>query len=175
MHMLSLAFLLTALAPSPPRPAPATSAYTPLDLGRCTVLSQVDEGASISWRCPGYGGVPLFVLSGDERWDLDAGVDNETWESPDEFSAPPRRVEWRLRNGRPFAIIYRLALSGDDGSVTSVLIVETVGRSGSPGCQIAEIDARVPNANAVARRHADTRASRFRCGVDALESEGPAR
>lgn len=178
MQTTGFAILLAVLGATPAaaqRPQRAASAYTTLDLDRCTILSRVEEGASVAWRCPGYGGVPLFVLSGDDRIDLDAGVDNGNWESPMEFSGPPTRVEWRLRGGRPFAIIYRLALSGEGRAVTSVLIVETVGRRGAPGCQIAEIDARVPGANSAARRQADTRAARFRCGRDHVESEGPAR
>ena len=162
MHLLSLALLLAA-------PAPATSAYTDLDLNRCTVLSQIEEGASTSWRCPGYGGVPLVVLSGDDRWDLDAGIDNERWESPMEFSTPPRRVEWRLRNGRPFAIIFRLSLTNEDRGARTVLIVETLGRPGAPGCQILTVEGSVRHANAVARREADARAATFRCGEDGAD------
>lgn len=175
---MSRAFILGLLAGALACSAPAaaqprtTSAYTPLDLDRCRVLSRVEEGASVVWRCPGHGGVPLFVLSGDERYDLDAGIDNGTWESRQEFSSPPRRVEWRLRGGRPFAIIYRLTLTADDGGGT-ILVVETVGRPGAPGCEIALIHGSVPNANAVARRHADRRAAGFRCGEDAAEYEGP--
>jgi hypothetical protein len=178
MRMIGLFILLASLGAAPAaaeRTARATSAYTDLDLARCTILAEVEEGASVARRCPGYGGVPLFVLSGDERWDLDAGIDNEEWESPVEFSSPPRRIEWRLRGGRPFAFIYRLALSQDGAPITSVLMVETVGRPGTPGCPVAEIDARMPDANALARRHADTRAARFRCKVDHAEYEGPAR
>ncbi|HEX8642487.1 MAG TPA: hypothetical protein VF702_01080 [Allosphingosinicella sp.] len=178
MRRMALAIIVAALgttAANAQGSGRATSAYTRLQLDRCTVLSRVEEGASIAWRCSGYRAVPLFVMSGDDRFDLDAGIDNGVWESPREFNSPPTRIEWRLRGGRPFAIIYRLFLSNENGPLTSVLIVESVGRDGAPGCQIAEIDARVPSANALARSHADTRASRFRCGIDQIEAEGPAR
>ena len=100
MRTIGLAMLLAALAVAPAtgqRSTRPTSVYTPLDLDRCTVLSRVEEGESVAWRCPGFAGVPLFVLSGDGRFDLDAGIDNEMWESPEQFSGLPARVEWRLR------------------------------------------------------------------------------
>jgi D-aminopeptidase len=155
-------FLIAAAAAA----AQPASAYTNVDLDRCRVVSRVEEGASVIWRCAGYRGVPLFVLSGDDRFDVDAGIDNNVWESPGRFSAPPARVEWRLREGRPFAIIYRLSLSGYQEPTTTVLAVETIGRAGAPGCVIAWVPGSMPNANAAARAHADGRAAGFRCGRD---------
>jgi hypothetical protein len=152
--------------------AQPTSAYSAVDLDRCRTVSHVEEGASSTWRCPGHAGVPLIVMSGDDRFDVDAGVDNGVWESPGRFSAPPTRVEWRLRNRRPFAIIYRLSLTGYREPTSSVLAVETVGRPGAPGCVIAWIAGSTPNANAVARARADTRAAGFRCGRDRAELLG---
>ena len=144
-----------------------TSAYTDLNLRRCRSLTYQQEGESASWRCPGYRGVPLFVLTGDGRYDIDAGRDNGTWESVPPFNDFGPRVEWRLRGGRPFAIIYRLSLAQDENSEwsRSVLGVETVGGN-RPGCLIAWVDAATPDANAVARREADQRGSSFRCGRD---------
>jgi hypothetical protein len=162
---------ILALAAAAAAPA-ATSAYTNVDLDRCRVLSQVEEGASVTWRCPGYGGVPLIVLSGDDRFDVDAGVDNGVWESPGRFSSPPTRVEWRLRGRRPFAIIYRLSLTGHREPTTTVLAVETIGRAGAPGCVIAWLPGSMPNANGVARARADARAASFRCGRDQAETLG---
>ncbi|HZF93487.1 MAG TPA: hypothetical protein VEZ20_01300 [Allosphingosinicella sp.] len=170
MRAFGLFILLAAAFASAPaaaqRTARAASAYTDLDLARCTILAEVEEGASVARRCPGFGGVPLFVLSGDERHDIDAGVDNGEWESPPEFSSLPQRVEWRLRGGRPFAIVYRLQLRGEDRFVHSVLIVETAGRPGAAGCRVATIRGSVRNANSFARRLADAEAARFRCGED---------
>jgi hypothetical protein len=161
--------MLILLAAAVAQPA---SAYTDVDLDRCRVVSEVEEGGSVVWRCPGYAGVPLIVMSGDDRFDVDAGVDNGVWESPGRFSAPPTRVEWRVRARRPFAIIYRLSLSGHQEPTTSVLVVETIGRVGAPGCVIAWIAGSTPNANAVARARADARAARFRCGRDQAEMLG---
>ena len=66
-------------------------------------------------------------------------------------------VEWRLKNKRPFAIIYRLTIlleyTGKPGA--SKLMVETIGTASKPGCRIAEIDGDKPNANIEARAAAE--------------------
>ena len=149
----------------PPLLGPATSAYTDVDLDRCSRVSRVEEGDSSIWRCRGHGGIPLWVLSGDGRFDVDAGENNDQFESQPGFNNPPRRIEWRLRAGRPRAIIYRLHLTGDGNDGRTLLGVETIGRSGQwAGCLIAWVDGDVPNANALAGRIADRDNRRFRCG-----------
>ncbi len=163
--VLALALLAAAAAAA----QPATSVYTALDLDSCEVLEIVEEGESVRQRCPGFGGVPLFVSAGDGRFDVDAGIDNGEWESLAAFNAPGGRIEWRLRGGRPFAIIFRLTTVVPGQRATSALMVETIGQAGRPGCQIASIDGAVANANAVARAIADRRAGAFRCGTDRPE------
>jgi hypothetical protein len=148
---------LTALAITGPRQAqaaPITSAYTTLDLGRCARIDTGNEEQSATWRCKGHAGIPLIVQAGDDRYDLDAGREDrdEFWGQA--FDYPGRTVEWRLRRGRPFAVIYRLNSSGDGALKRSRLIVETVGRSVA-GCRIAEIDGARLGANEEARRIAD--------------------
>jgi len=148
------------------RRAAITSAYSDVNLDRCKVLRTVEEGASTEWQCPGLKGTPLMIASGDERFDVDAGIFNEEFESTSPFSSVGPRVEWRLRGGQPFAIIYRLRVGGDDRPERTVLGVETIGRRGRPGCLVAWIAGSVPNANATARQQADQRAGSFRCGRD---------
>lgn len=144
-----------------------TSAYTNLDLKRCTVLSSnPDEGASTEWRCPGYSGIPLIVAEGDLRFDIDAGVKGADFETASPFNSPGPRVEWRLRARQPFAIIYRLVLDGGGQPNRTVLGVETIGRNGRPGCLVAWVAGTAPNANGAAREQADRRARGFRCGID---------
>ncbi len=151
---------------------PASSAYTPLNPDRCQVIERIEEGSSVRWRCPGRGGIALFLNAGDERFDLDAGIDNGEWESIGPMNAPGPNVEWRLHGGRPVAIIYRLTpLPGSEGGAP-VLIVETVGVRGRAGCEIARIDATRADANLVARAEADNRAARFRCGRDQAATIG---
>lgn len=147
------------------RPA-ITSAYTNLDLDRCRELRHIEEGASTEWSCPGYRGIPLWVAIGDERFDVDARADNGEFETTSRFNAPGPRVEWRLRGGQPFAIIYRLRTFAGEGAERTVLGVESIGQGRRRGCLIAWVDGATPNANQVARAEADRRAASFRCGRD---------
>ena len=88
------------------------------------------------------------------------------------LNAPGPNVEWRLRGGRPIAIIYRLTPADPAGDFAPQLIVETIGARGRPGCEIARIDARRADANLVARAEADIRAGHFRCGRDQAATIG---
>ena len=149
------AFAAAALAAGQPARAEAiTSAYTTLDLEKCKRIDVVREHQSARWRCAGYKGIPLFVQNGDDRHDVDAGLEDgdEHWGSA--FDFPGRTVEWRMAGGKPFAIIYRLTSEGDGAPRSSMLIVETIGR-GKPGCRLAAIPARLAGANERARRAAD--------------------
>ncbi len=159
-------------AAAQPGRAAATSVYTNLDIDRCRRISASEEGESSEWRCTGHAGVPLIVLSGDGRFDVDAGDNNYVWESAWAFNNPGSRVEWRVRRGaRPHAIIYRLRLTGEGNEGRSVLGVETIsyptlgqGPEGWAGCLVAWVNGDVPGANSVARRIADRMDRRFRCG-----------
>jgi len=153
--------LLAALAGAP------TSAYTQLNLDNCEIYSvaHAGEGDWSNRRCPGRNGVTLFVNEDDARFDVDAGVDNNVWESAAPLNELGPQVEWRLEGGRPFAIIYRYNISEAMPGGRSMLAVESIGRAGRPGCLVALITA-TPAANARARQIADTRARTFRCGRD---------
>ena len=138
---------------SPPH---ITSAYTKVDLNRCKEIEHEEEGARYAWRCPGFKSIPLFIQSDDERIDVDARMqDNDQIDSLtfDEF---PTTVEWRLENGIPFAIIYRLTVANPDSPKTSRLLVERIGKEKIMGCRIASIPGAWPKANEIARHIADT-------------------
>ena len=100
-------FLLVAATPIVAAPK-VTSAYTGLDLDHCTRLDRGETPESTEWRCSGHRGVALFVQNGDDRYDVDAGVEDEDALWADTFDYPGKTVEWRLSGGKPFAIIYRL-------------------------------------------------------------------
>ena len=157
--------LAAAAAAAPPA---LDSAYTPLDLDSCILLEEAEEGESRRWRCPGRGDIPVFVSTGDGRFDVDAGSGEGEWESIEPFNDIGPRVEWRLRSGVPFAIIFRLS-SADPDHPGGALFVETIGGAGAAPCLVARIDAGRRNANAFARAVADRRAAGFRCGVDSPE------
>lgn len=150
---IALAALLVSAPLSAKGPA-ITSAYTKLDLDHCTQTDKGDVPEWASWRCRGYAGIPLFVQNGDERYDVDAGREDEADQFALAFDSPGSTVEWRLNRGKPFAVIYRLNSANPDLPKTSRLIVETIGRS-SAGCRIASIDAAAADSNARARRAAD--------------------
>lgn len=154
--------LLAALAGAP------TSVYTPLNLDACEIynVAHAGEGSWEDRRCPGRNGVTLFVDVDDDRFDVDAGVHNDEWESPSPFNSLGPQIEWRMEGGRPFAIIYRYAIAGVGPGERSMLAVESIGRTGHPGCLVALIPGNAAG-NARARQIADTRVRTFRCGRDA--------
>jgi hypothetical protein len=158
--------LLAALAGAP------TSAYTALDLDHCEILTvaHAGEGDWMIRRCPGRNGIDLIVNEDDARFDVDAGVDNGEWESPTPLNELGPQVEWRSEGGRPFAIIYRYTISEAMPGGRSMLAVESIGRTGHPGCMVALIPGTAAG-NARARQIADTRARTFHCGRDARITE----
>ena len=160
-----ITILIAALAAQ----AAGSSVYTPLVLERCTIVEEIlEEEGFTRWRCPGHAAIPLFVSSGEGRFDIDAGLDSGRFEFFHTLNRPAPRLEWRMRGSVPIAIVYRLLLDPFESAPRSVLIVKTIGRAGRPGCLIAAVDGTLPDANALARAAAD-RAPRFRCGVDQAE------
>ncbi|HMJ25411.1 MAG TPA: hypothetical protein VK475_06265 [Pyrinomonadaceae bacterium] len=117
------------------------------------------HGSDIPSRCRGFGGYvvdisysacasSLALVKGDERVSL--GMQALNW--------PQKTIEWRLANGKPFAVIMRVYeyagndLCTTDGKVTKESLVVT----GLKGFEIEEtVDARTPNANLKARELAD--------------------
>src|ERR1700741_373245 len=90
--------LIAALAAQ----AAGSSVYTPLNPARCTIVEERPEEEGFTrWRCPGHGATPLFVSSGEGRYDIDAGVDSGQFEFFHTLNRPAPRVEWRPRGGRP--------------------------------------------------------------------------
>jgi hypothetical protein len=153
--------LLAALAGAP------TSAYTPLNLDSCEIVSVAHsgEGDWMNRRCEGRDGIILYVSEDDARFDIDAGVDNGEWESPAQLNELGPQLEWRLDDGRPFALIYRYNIPEAMAGGRSMLAVESIGRTGRPGCLVALLTA-TPGANERAREIADRSARSFRCGTD---------
>lgn len=174
---------------SEPAPAPApepsatpvkemagnASAYTSLDLDKCKLVDeQAEEGTSAEWECPGFGDVPLVVEEGDGRFDIDAGVKNAAFETVGAFNSLGDTVEWRLKDGKPFAIIFRYSDATEEGKGRTVLAVEKVGDLALPGCRVAQIAGDVENANEVARELADTNVPDFVCGTSEMAVVGGA-
>lgn len=155
----------------------AESIYTSLDLDACTILSQSEEGGSVSLRCEGLPGYPVFAAEGDLRFDIDYGVANQFWQSFGPFNAPGDTVEWRVHDGEPFATIARYfidtGMTGGPEDKGQVLVVSRVGTQNAPGCVVALVDAKVEQANGVARGTA-AMASDFPCDAAQPVAIGPA-
>jgi hypothetical protein len=152
-RLIAVSLLLaSSAAAAEPR---ISSAYTKLDLDHCTQLDRGETPESSEWRCAGYRGVPLFVQNGDERYDVDAGVQDEDALWANTFDYPGKTVEWRLNAGKPFAIIYRLLPANPEAPQTTTLVVETVGARGKRGCRVAMIKGSARDANQQARSAAD--------------------
>jgi len=151
---ISAGILLLGSAPVVAQPK-VTSAYTTLNLDRCKQLDHGETPESTEWRCSGYRGIALFVQNGDERYDVDAGVEDEDALFAHTFDYPGKTVEWRIAGGKPFAIIYRLESANPDRPRTTVLVVETIGTRGRPGCRVATVAGSARNANQQARSAAD--------------------
>lgn len=151
--LLGLVLLSASLSAEP---GGVTSAYTKLDLDACKAIDNGEVPAWMEWECDGYGGLPLFVQNGDDRYDLDAGARDEDEHWAATFDYPGDTVEWRLRDGKPFAIIYRLRNANPDRPASSMLVVESIGGAEKLGCRVAEIDGSKANANVLARQAADS-------------------
>jgi len=163
--MLLLLAVVSPPATSGPAPTRFSSAYTTLT--RCgSGMTKKEEkeaaqqGSDIPTRCKGYGGYDVYIYysacssiftldKGDESISL--GMQAINWKQ--------KIVEWRMANGKPFAVIMRVYdYAGDDlcasnGKITgSSLIVK-----GLKGYDIDEtVDAKsMPNPNAKARELAD--------------------
>ncbi|MEW4449533.1 hypothetical protein [Qipengyuania sp. JC766] len=143
-----------------------TSAFTKFDLATCETLTEErEEGSSATYRCPGYQGIPIFVQEGDGRFDMDAGADNKRFQTLSAFNDFFDTIEWRMKDGKPFAIIvrYRDATMENAKAGRTVLAVEKIGGEGTAGCRIAQIAGNTDDANARARAMADERAEDFAC------------
>ena len=159
------ALVRCAAGPVPTASGDVRSAYT--RIANCETIERFEESGGAVQRCPGYGGVPLYVTESDLRYDVDAGVRNDAFETPSGFNALGQTVEWRLRRGRPFAVIVRYDVDGPGGTAAerrSDLAVVKVGREGAPGCLVGYVPASAtPDQNTAARRLADRDAAGFDC------------
>jgi hypothetical protein len=144
-----------------------SSVYTSLAQADCRVI-QVDEESerSVS-RCPGVPGYALKVLEGDLRQSIDVitpdGKEHELnyWSViTGGFSTVGPRAEWRMRGGRPIALIVRVNASEnpeDASQLTSYLAVARI--APGPVCVTDRI-APTAEANVAARAAADRSAGR---------------
>lgn len=147
-----------------------TSGYTKIDLAQCPMLQGASDESTFggSWLCRGYEGLPVYVAEGDLRMFVSFGPNAQSEPAARQtlpnFNTINETLEWRLRNGVPFATILRWFPSLDGGQKTGSVLIVSQYLPGGGTCQIARIDARAnKNANVLARQAADTLAGRFDC------------
>jgi len=149
-----------------------TSAYTKIGLAQCPMLQGASEEGTFggSWLCGGYEGLPVYVAEGDLRMFVSFGPNAQSEPAARQtlpnFNTINETLEWRLRNGRPFATILRWFPSLDGGQKAGSVLIVSQYLPGGGTCQIARIDARAnKNANVLARQAADTLAGGFDCNT----------
>jgi hypothetical protein len=91
------------------------SVYTSLAEADCRLVEQHDETGDTTSRCPGTTGYALLVHDWDARMTVDVvapgGRTHRLRYSgviTNNFSSLGPRAEWRMRNGRPIALIVRV-------------------------------------------------------------------
>lgn len=151
--------------------AEITSAYTKINLEDCNQLERAAEEGTFggSWTCPGYGGLQVLVSEGDLRMFVSFGPDAENepaaGQTLSRFNTINETLEWRLRDGVPFATILRWFPSLDEGKGTGSVLIVTQLKPGAT-CQIGRIDAQAnPGANQMSRDLADTMAGTYDCSL----------
>ena len=109
------------------------SVYTGLDDKSCEKLEPDEEnGVLYLGRCEGAGGYALHIIEGDLRQTVDVITPEgevyelRLWEHFPGFTAVGPRAEWLLKEGEPFALIFRFNVNEDPSKsekYTSYLMV----------------------------------------------------
>lgn len=169
-HLTMLAAMLASAGLSATA-AEFTSTYTTIDLEACTQLESAAQEGTFggSWICPGYGGVQVYVAEGDLRMFVSFGSDAQNEpaarQTLPQFNTINDTLEWRLRDGVPFATILRWFPSLDEGQKTGSVLIVTQLKTGAT-CQIGRIDAQAnPGANQMSRDLADAMAGAHDCAA----------
>jgi hypothetical protein len=135
--------------------------------------------------CPGKGGLKVLISEDDLRETVSVGRNRATaarepaaqaWFGP--FNSTTTTVEWRVLDGKPFAIIQRWHIADNsdqdkDGRPIAKPMLTVTRLPPGPVCHVAYIDVKAnPNANELARKAADEIARDFKCGTDGVKTIG---
>lgn len=160
-HGITFVIVLTvsAFAQTSPR---FTSAYTSLGRG-CKTLGG-ENGTDDASICRGVGGYQIRVYGSATATHINAEKKGSD-ESVNlamlsiEFDESKTNIEWRLANGKPFAVIIRVPKYGDatnENPYFGKVIGQQLIIRGLKGYDIdLNVDAKTPNANLKARELAD--------------------
>jgi hypothetical protein len=165
VHVLLLSFLsVSATAQSPAkRTVTFTSVYTSLNKG-CKVLKG-ENGTDNAFLCKGAPGyqVRIYYSAAATHYSAELkGSDKFVPLTAEDikFDDSKIRLEWRLANGKPFAVIMRVPKYGpatDDNPYFGAVVGERLIVKGLVGFESIDVavDARESGANAKARSLAD--------------------
>lgn len=113
--------------------AQTTKVYTSLESDKCKTLEIDVQSESSTQECAGFAGYRVFVDEGDLRQNIriktPEGKEHslELWSVVGSgFSSLGPKLEWRLKSGKPFALILRFNLSEnpeDASKITSYLVI----------------------------------------------------
>jgi len=161
------------------------SSYTSTAPKDCRVSSAGTEVDDSTIRtCPGKAGLVVLITEDDLRETVSVGRNRAAaarepaagvWFGP--FNSTEHTVEWRMMNGKPFAIIQRwhiADISDEDKNGRPIAKPMLAVTRLPPGvCHVAYIDAQAnPNPNELARKAADELARDFKCGKDEVKVIG---
>lgn len=153
-----------------------SSVYSELDLKKCEKLALFgDEAEGGEWLCRGIRNYDVRVWEGDLRsfvgFGRQAPAQCASMQTFGAFNSLGPRVEWRLKDGKPFATILRwfTEQSADEGAPVKQNWLVVTKLDGAVACHIAYVDSKYTDANEVARLRADERAASFDCAKDMPE------
>lgn len=153
-----------------------TSLYSDLNLKGCEQLALFeDEGEGGEWSCKGIKDHNVRIWEGDLRSYVGFGkmapAQCASAQTFGAFNSLGPRVEWRMKDGKPFATILRWLTQPSDANGNpgkqNWLVVTKLGDKDA--CHIAYIDTKYADANEVARQRADEKAATFDCAKDMPE------
>ena len=149
----------------------STSVYTPFDIEKTCLQVEKGDGMTFAgtWTCAGFKGNDIVVSVDDDRSFVGLGPNPKDScayaKTFSRFNTALSPVEWRLRNGKPFAAIERWrVVTNDDGNTVTWLVVTAL--KGKEACPVHYVAGSYPNANEQARRAADDLAQDFDCAQD---------
>lgn len=143
------------------------SVYTSLAEADCRVVDRDEETGGVSQRCPGTGGYALLVHDYDARMTVDVvtpngGTHRLRYSSviSSAFSSLGPRAEWRMRDGKPVALIVRVnAFEVPETPEVAISYLAVAKLTARETCVTDRI-APSATANEAAREAADASASR---------------
>ena len=170
MRMLCLSLFLFSLA-IPANAETISSVYTKYNLDKCQkVYGTPGDDESVFLICPGYKTNQVYFAEGDLRTLIAYGKDPAKHCSGQQtfggFNTATPTIEWRLRNGKPFAAIQRWNVSDFDDSSKIKSWLGVTKLDGVNSCRVAIVEGSLKNANLRARQAADTLVDDFNCAAD---------